>query len=270
MSFSVREGEGLWQVRAAAAQAGELADLLVAAGANDAVAVVSLETNSCLDEEWRPLRPSLVAAALGVPCTVHPIGSWASGTIGLSDEILVMERGLLPRLFDGSWSPYELALVDVAPDVTPDQLDELALAIGTAGAGEPLLGRLGDCRIWFSGHDDCYVSLETRDPALPATLLARLPALLAGRALAEITGRVGLAEAEAPPVPEPGAWLPERLMAMAPHWIGALADVTEELVVIGLAALPEPWRLGVPFPARADLVAALDVRRGNWRLTAAK
>ncbi|MEW2555536.1 hypothetical protein AB0957_27875 [Streptomyces zhihengii] len=141
LSFSVREDEQLWQVRAAAAQAGELADLLVAAGANDAVAVVSLETNSYLDEEWRPLRPSLVAAALGVPCTVHPIGSWASGTIGLSDEILVMERGLLPRLFDGSWSPYELALVDVAPDVPPDQLDELALAIGTAGVGEPLLRR---------------------------------------------------------------------------------------------------------------------------------
>ncbi|MFA7767873.1 hypothetical protein [Streptomyces sp. NRRL S-448] len=262
LSFGIREAKGVWRVTAGAARAGELADLLVAV-ADDAVAVVSLETNSYLDEDWQPLQPSLIAADLGVPCTVHPVGSWASGTCGLAEEILVMDRGLLPRFLDGTWSPYELSLIGVPADVTAERLDELALVLGTAGAGEPLLNRLGDSRIWFSGHDDCYVLLETRDRALPAAVLARLLALLAGSALAGLTGKPSLC------VPEPGPWLPERLIATAPHWIGALGEVTGDLVTIGLAVLPGPWRLDVAFPQRADLTAVLDVRSGTWRITPA-
>ncbi|MGX1760553.1 hypothetical protein ACWIG5_27165 [Streptomyces lydicus] len=263
LSFSVREAEGVWRVSAGAAQAGELVDLLVAV-ANDAVVVVSLETNSYLDEDWRPLRPSLIAAELGVPCTVHSLGSWASGTNGLAEELLVMDRDLLPRLLDGTWSPYELTLIDVPADVTAEQLDELALVLGTTGIDEPLLSRLGDSRVWFSGHDDCYVMLETRGLALPAAVLARLLTLLAGSALAE------LIEEPFSRVPEPGPWLPEQLIATAPHWIGALGNVTEDLVVIGLAALPDPWQLGVSFPRQADLTATLDVRHGTWRITPAE
>ncbi|MET9608280.1 hypothetical protein ABZZ17_25010 [Streptomyces sp. NPDC006512] len=171
------------------------------------------------------------------------------------------DRDLLPRLLDGTWSPYELTLIDVPADVTTEQLDELALVLGTTGFDEPLLNRLGDSRVWFSGHDDCYVLLETRDPALPAAVLARLLTLLAGSALA------GLAEASLSNVPEPGLWLPEQLIATAPHWIGTLAGVTEDLVAIKLAALPEPWRLNVSFPRQAHLTATLDVRHGTWRIT---
>ncbi|WP_405494786.1 hypothetical protein [Streptomyces sp. NBC_00096] len=260
LSFSVREAEGVWSVAAGAARAGELADLLGAA-ANDAVAVVSLATNSYLDEEWRPLKPSLIAAQLGVPCTVHPLGSWASGTYGLAEELLVLDRDLLPRLLDGSWSPYELTLIDVPAHVTPEQLDELALVLGATGADESLLSLLGVSRVWFSGHDDCYALLETRDPALPAAVLARLLALLAGSALTELTGRPSVR------VPEPGPLLPGQLIATAPHWIGALGEVTGDLVTIGLAALADPWRLDAPFPDRADLTATLDVHRGTWRIT---
>ncbi|MFI5828383.1 hypothetical protein ACIA6C_14080 [Streptomyces sp. NPDC051578] len=136
--------------------------------ANDAVAVVSLYTNSHLDEDWNPLRPSLIAAELGVPCTVHPLGSWASGTNGLAEEFLVMDREFLPRLLDDTCSPYELTLIDVPADVTAEQLDELALVLGTTGVDEPLLSHLGGSRVWFSGHDDCYVLLETRDPGCRA------------------------------------------------------------------------------------------------------
>lgn len=260
LSFSVREAGGVWRVSAGAAQAGEPADLLVAV-ADDAVAVLSLETNSCLDEDWQPLDPSLIAADLGVPCTVHPLGAWASGTHGLAEEVLVMERGLLPRFLDGSWSPYELALVDVPAGVGAEQLDEPALVVGTAGFDEPLLGRLAGSRVWFSGHDDCYVLLEARDAALPGAVLARLPALLAGSALAGVTGSPSVR------VPGPGAWLPERLIACAPHWIGALGEVTGDAVTVEPAALPAPWRLDVAFPQRADLTAVLDVRGGTWRIT---
>ncbi|THA50126.1 hypothetical protein [Streptomyces sp. A1136] len=260
LSFSVRETEGLRRVTAGAAQAAELVDLLVDV-ANDAVALVSLETNSYLDEDWHSLRPALIAADLGVPCTVHPLGPWAAGTNGLAEEFLVLDRHLLPRLLDGTWSPYELTLIDVPADVTTEQLDELALVIGTTGIDEPLLSRLADSRVWFSGHDDCYVLLETRDPALPAAVLARLLALLAGSALTE---RVREPFSH---VPEPGLWLPEQLIATAPHWIGALSDVTGDLVTIGLAARPDPWRLGDSFPQQADLTATLDVRHGTWQIT---
>ncbi|MFB6618761.1 hypothetical protein ACFCV9_31830 [Streptomyces sp. NPDC056367] len=259
LSFSVRQEEGTYVVAAGAAQAGELADLLAAA-ASGPVAVVSLETNSYLDADWHPLRPSLIAAELGVPCTVRPLGPWASGTHGLAEEILVMERSRLPRLLDGTWSPYELTLIDLPTDVSPEQLDAFALVLGTAGVDEPLLGRLGDsCRLLFSGHDDCYVLLETRDSALPGAVLARLLTLLAGSAVAALT------DGPSSYVPEPGPWLPERLMATAPHWIGALETATEELVTIRLTALPAPWRLDVPIPQRSDLTVELDVRLGSWR-----
>ncbi|WP_328492349.1 hypothetical protein OHS59_05980 [Streptomyces sp. NBC_00414] len=262
LSFGVREADGVWQVNAGAARAGELADLFVA-GVNDAVAVVQLATNSYLDEDWQSLRPSLIAADLGVPCKVHPLGSWASGTYRLAEEILVMDRGLLPRFLDGTWSPYELTLIDVPADVTPERLDELALVLGTIGVDESVLRCLGEPRVRFSGHDDCYVLLETRDPALPAAVLARLLTLLAGSALNELTARPSSR------VPEPESWLPERLMATAPHWIGTLGEVTEDLVTIDLAALPARWRLTVSFPRRADLTATLDVRRGTWRIAPA-
>ncbi|MEU8432873.1 hypothetical protein AB0F18_08135 [Streptomyces sp. NPDC029216] len=263
LSFSVREAEGTWVVTAGAAQAGELADLLAAA-ANGSVAVVSLESNSFLDEDWQPLRPTLIAAELGVPCGVHPLGSWTSGTHGLAEEILVMDRDQLPRLLDGSWYPYELTLVDLPAGAAPEQLDDIALVVGTNGTDAPLLGRLPDTsRLWFSGHDDCYVLLETRDSALPAAVLARLLTLLAGSALTALTDRPSSR------VPEPGPWLPEQLVALAPHWIGTLDTATEDLVTIRLAALPEPWRLNVAFPGRADLTAALDVRQGTWRIAPA-
>ncbi|MFF9055906.1 hypothetical protein ACF09Z_32700 [Streptomyces erythrochromogenes] len=34
----------------------------------------------------------------------------ASGTHGLAEELLVMDRALLPRFPDATWSPYELVL----------------------------------------------------------------------------------------------------------------------------------------------------------------
>ncbi|MEV7417220.1 hypothetical protein [Streptomyces sp. NPDC089919] len=260
LSFSVGAADGVWRVTAAAAQAGELADLLQGA-ANGSVAVVALETFSYLDENGHPLRPSLIAVDLGVPCAVRPLGAWASGTHGLGEEILVLDRGQLPRLLDGTWSPYELTLIDLPTGATPEDVDALALVLGTTGFDEPVLERLGDSsRLWFAGHDDCYLALETRDPALPAAVLARLLTLLAGSALAARTDGSPVC------VPEPGPAVAERLVATAPHWIGSPDTVTEDLVSIGLTALPSPWRLDDPMPPRADLHAVLDVRNGTWRI----
>jgi hypothetical protein len=130
LSFSVREASGSWMVDAAAAQAAELADVLMHA-ANDTIVVVELATNSFLDDDYTQWRPSRIAADQGVSCQVHLLGALASGVAGLSEEALVIRRGDLPRFLAG-WSPYELTLVDVPGRPTPGQLDEIALTIGTA------------------------------------------------------------------------------------------------------------------------------------------
>lgn len=260
MSFSVREVDGSWMVSAAAARAGELIDVLTRT-ANDTVVVVNLATNSFLDEDYRPWRPSLIAAEQGVDCTVHPVGAWASDSIGLGEEFLLLHRSGLPRFLGGGWSPYELSLVDLPAGATPGQLDELALVIGTAGA-EPVLPRLEGSRLRFSGHDDCYLAVESTDPAMPPSVLGRLLALLAGSAL------LGTGGAPSVRVPEPDAALPERLIARSPHWIGAVGDATATTVTVKLSALSQRWRLGRRPPERADCTATLDLAHGGWRLAA--
>lgn len=48
------------------------------------------------DWDQHSLRLSLTAAELDVPCTVHPLGSWACGTLGLGEEVLMMDPNPLP------------------------------------------------------------------------------------------------------------------------------------------------------------------------------
>jgi hypothetical protein len=114
-------------VHATAAQAGELADVLVRAS-GDTIVVADLGTNSFLDEDDAPWPPSRIAAEQGVSCQVHPLGALASGVIGLSDEAIAIRCGDLPRFLD-SWSPYDLTLADMPGSPDPARTDEIALAI---------------------------------------------------------------------------------------------------------------------------------------------
>ncbi|WP_345281494.1 hypothetical protein [Kitasatospora albolonga] len=264
LAFSVREDEGIRTVSAAAAQGSELLDLLLRS-AREEVVVAGLATNSFLDEDYRFWSPGEIAADQGAACRVHPIGDRAGGSIDLSEELLVLERDVMPRFLDGSWSPYELTLVDVEPGQTAEQLDELALAIGTARAGEPVLTRLPGSRFYFSGHDDCYVHLETRDAELPVRLFARLLALMAGSALHGVRGTPPGADGQTLAVPEPDGALVERLIARSPHWIGVVAEASEAGVGIALGVLERPWRLG-EWPERTDRTAVLDLGTGTWRM----
>jgi hypothetical protein len=255
LSFSVREASGSWIVDATAAQAGELADVLMRA-ASDTIVVVNLGTNSFLDKDdvQRPLPR--IAAGQGVSCQVHPLGALASGVIGLSEEAAAMRRDDLPRFLAG-WSPYELTLADMPGGPDPERMEEIALAIGTAAYDEPVLPGLPGSRLRYSGHDDCYLHVESTDRTVPAALLSRLLALLAGSALA------GASPVE---VPEPSGVITTSLIEDHSHWTGRLSAVSGNTVTVSLSAVAAPWRLSHPLPERTDRTLTHDVRRGLWRL----
>lgn len=257
LSFSVRQVEGSWLVDATAAQANELADVLAHA-AQGSVVIVDLATNSFLDEDDRFWPASRIAAGQGVDFQAHSLDMLASDVIGLSEETLVLRRQDLGRFLAG-WSPYELTLVDVPGTPTPERLDEIALVLGTATHNEPVLPDLAGSRLWFSGHDDCYVAIESTDPAMPATVLGRLLTLLIGSALAD----AGPVE-----VREPDNAIVAGLIAESPHWIGKLGAVAGSTVSVDLSATTEPWRLSQPSPDQIDHTAVYDAKHRAWELTA--
>jgi hypothetical protein len=228
LSFSARKAGGSWLVDAAAAQAGELADVLAGA-AGDTIVVVDLATSSFLDDDYVQWPPSRIAAAQGVRCQAHPLGALASGVIGLSAEAIAIRSEDLPRFLDGR-TPYALTLADMQGSPDPARTEEIALAIGTTARGKPVLPALPGSRLRYSGHDDCYLHIESADPALPAALLSRLLALLAGSALA------GTCPVN---VPEPPAAIAASLIAGHPHWTGWLS-ASQDTVAISLTALAEP------------------------------
>ncbi|MFD6279045.1 hypothetical protein ACFWFI_26290 [Streptomyces sp. NPDC060209] len=259
LSFSVRESGESWHISASAAQASEMIDVLLRS-ANDTVLVVDLATNSFLHEDFQEWQPSLIAAERGIDFAVHRVGSWASATPGLGEEILVMHRNSLPRFLDGSWSPYELSLVDVPTVPTPAQLDEIALTIGTADLDEPVLPRITGSRFWYSGHDDCYLAVESTDSTMPASVLSRLLTLLAGSALISAGGTSSAM------IPEPDIATMGQLICESPHWIGLAGATSGTSVTIHLSALPQRWRLGQKPPVHVDYTATLDLIRGTWHV----
>lgn len=257
LSFSVSYASGSWMIDATAAQAGELADVLTRA-ASDTIVVLDLGTSSFLDENGAQWPPSRIAAVQGVSCQVHPLGALASGVIGLSEEAVAIRRDDLPRFLAG-WSPYELTLADMPGTPDPGRTEEIALAIGTTAYDEPVLPGLPGSCLRYSGHDDCYLHVESTDRTVPAALLSRLLALLAGSALA----RAAPVE-----IPEPSAAIITSLIGDHPHWAGRLGAVSQDTVTVSLSAVARRWRLGDPLPGRTDRTVLYDVRRGLWRLAA--
>jgi hypothetical protein len=255
LSFSVREAAGCWVVQATAAQASELADVLVNA-ARDTVVVVDVATNSFLDEQYVQWKPSRLAAAQGINCSVHDWAALAAGVVGLSDEALVMRRDDVPGFLAG-WFPYELTFVGLPDRPNAERLDEIALSIGTARHDQPVLPTLPGCCLWYSGHDDCYVWVESADRGVSLAILGRLLALIAGSALVD----AALVE-----VPDPPDTLVEALIEESRHWIGMLAAVSPDAVTVSLSATTEEWRLAQPLPGKVDRTAVYDVIAATWRL----
>ena len=92
---------------------------------------------------------------------------------------------------------------------------------------------------------------------MPALLLSRLLALLAGSALA------GVSPVD---VPEPASVIVTSLIEDNAHWIGVLGAVSENTVTVSLSAAAAPWRLDQPLPERVDRLAVYDGWQGSWRL----
>lgn len=261
LSFSVAEAAGCWVVDATAAQGRELADVLVNA-AKDTVVVVDVATNSFLDEQYVQWEPSRIAAAQGIDCTVHNMRVLADGVTGLSQEALVMRRGDVPGFLAG-WSPYELTLVGLADRPDAQQLDEIAVAVGTARHDLPILPTLAGCCLRYSGHDDCYVRLESTDREVCLAVLGRLLALLAGSALVDAN-----VVAAAVRVADPPETLVEALIEQSRHWIGTLGAVSHNVVDVRLSVTSGPWRLAQPVPEQVDRTAVYDVIEAVWHLSA--
>lgn len=257
LTFSVRGVAGCWTVRATAATATELADLLVHAAKNT-IAVVDVATNDFVDEEYVQWKPSRMVAQQATRCTVHDFGGLADGVVGLSVEALVMSREEFPGFLEG-WYPYELTLVGLPEVPTAERLDEIGLEIGTARHDRPILPNLPGCCLWYSGHDDCYVWVETTERQVAAAILGRLLALLVGSALAD-TGVTA--------VTEPADSLVEDLLQQGSDWAGTVEVVSVQAVTVSLAATSGPWRLDQPLPEEIDRVAVYDVEEARWRLAA--
>lgn len=177
---------GCWTVQAAAAQAVELVDILVRA-AGGTVVVVDVATSSYLDEAYRQWKPSRIAAEQATRCGVHEFGGLAAGAVGLGEEALVIP-GAGPAGFLEGWAPYELTLVGLPVVPTAEQVDEIRLEVGSVRRDRPILPRLGGCRLWCSGHDECHAWMESTDRGVPLAVLGRLPALLVGSALIDTGG----------------------------------------------------------------------------------
>lgn len=255
LTFSVREASGCWVVYATAAQASELADVLVGA-TKDTVVVMDVETNSFLDDQYVQWAPSRIAAEQGIDCSVHDLASPAAGVVGLSHEALLMRPDDVPGFLTG-WSPYELTLVGLPDRPAAERLDEIALAIATVDHGRPILPTLPGCCLWYSGHDDCYVWVESTDRRVAPAILGRLLALLAGSALVT---------AEPVEVTEPADSLVEALIGERHHWVGMLGAVSTSTVTVNLSATSEPWRLAHALPQGVDRIAVYEVAEAAWRL----
>ncbi|WP_435593051.1 hypothetical protein [Nocardia sp. bgisy118] len=159
------------------------------------------------------------------------------------------------RRFLTDWSPYELAWVDVPGAPTPEQVDEIALTMGTMNLDEPALPEMVGSRVWFSGHDDCYVTVESTNSVVPPAILGRLMALLVGSALVD----------ESPvDVPDPDDAIAETLIEQSPCWVGRLGTVSDDSVTVDLSAVAGRWRLGHQLPERVDRTVTYDVNQRVW------
>jgi hypothetical protein len=256
LSISVAQADGTWAVHATASRVHDLVDVL-AAGTDHHAVVLNVGQNSWLNDDYTTWPLARIAQQQDIVFTAHDI-RWAATPGSASEDLLIMAWSDLQRFLDG-WSLYEVTIIDVASPPASDELDELALTINTHDHAAPLLPRLPGSRVYYSGHDDCYVYVESVDPVLPARILARLLTLSAGSALLDDN------DADAVVIPEPDVSLAAVLLHHHPHWAATVLETQPgRTVTIGITAIERAWRLSDPTPAGTPLVITLDLGTGHW------
>lgn len=253
LSITVSEAAGVWTARGTAIRAVDVVDTLVASAGLFA-AVLNLGQSAWFGDGLVPLAAGEIAARQGVAADVHDI-SWSGPRRAYRIDLLALPWADLGRLF-ADWSLYQVDIVDLGDDLAGFSADELALTAGISGRDQDRLQRLGGARVWYTGHDDCYFQVDSTDQQLPARLLARLLALLAGSTmLDDQTPGVLLSE--------PATQLAAELLAVSCQWTATPAAAAPgEPVTIKLAA--DCWQPGRPLPGEVVAAVMFDLSSGHW------
>jgi hypothetical protein len=228
---------------------------VLATSAQETAVVLNVGQNSWLADDYAPWPLGQIAHEQNVDVTVHDI-RWAASRF-ISDDLLALSWRDLPRLLH-DWSPYDIEILDVAGLPSAAEADELVLIVNTYDVAGSLLPHLPGSRVYFAGHDDCYVYAETTDPALPARLLTRLLALLAGSGL--MSG-----DLDAVTVPEPPEPVAAALLRQSGHWVGSIASGRPgQAVTLALTPTASRWRLGDLPPRPTSHDVSLHLEDGHW------
>lgn len=253
LSIEVSNTDGITVAAGTAIRAADLVELL-ADNAGQFAAILNLGQASWLGPGLMPVPAGEIAVRQQVPAGTHDI-TWAWPAGAGRNDLLTIRWADLGRFFTG-WSLYDVDIIDLGNDLTGFEPDELALSVGTRGRDLPLLHQIPGASVFYAGHDDCYFHIESTDPGLPARLLARLLALIAGSTLlGETTGSVT--------IPEPEPSMTAGLLQVSPCWTGTLTGRQHaEPVTIRLAAAP--WRPTATVPASTAASITFDPRSGRW------
>ncbi|GAA1415833.1 hypothetical protein ACFQZ4_41540 [Catellatospora coxensis] len=262
LSFAVSSADGVHCVDAAAASVSELVDLFAAYARGHAV-VLNVGTNSWPADDHRQAPLERIAREQGVDVDVHDI-RWAVARYA-SGDLLVMPWARMARFLDG-WYPYDIEILDVAEPLTPTRVEELALAVNTHDLRTgPLVPQAPGAGLYFNGHDDCYVYVETTSAGFAPRLLARLLALRAGAGLLDERDAEGEDTEVAVTVTQPPVALAAELLGIAGTWVGKVAQVCPgERVTLALAPTAARWRLGQALPEVMPHEVTLDLVTGGW------
>ncbi|SNR96920.1 hypothetical protein SAMN05216276_100240 [Streptosporangium subroseum] len=254
LTINVSASHGVHIVNGTAARTCDLIDVLTPTTQSTAV-VLNIDQYSWLDPDGDPLRPREIARQQGIQATAQDI-TWAQAHGSAPSDLLTMDWSDLNRFFDGSWSHYGADVLDVEGPLSDDVADEVALASRLWSQGSCLLREFPRSRVFYSGHDDCYLHVESVDPTMPTRIFTRLIALFGGSALLDD-------DTESVMVAEPQFSIAENMLRESTYWVGTILD-RDPWRRMTMGFTPTRWRLGSPLSEDISLQLAFDLKSRTW------